>query len=128
MRNVLAFLDRIEGHGYGGTAEFEIARAEAREAASDWIQSADGGQKCDATAMDWAAREIARLQRERMADRAEIHRLWTELSQVEIDLRSSAPRIKVADRIQRALERREGTRHERHQRTLCRQRMPRRLD
>ena len=32
MQTLLAFLDRIEGHGYGGTAEFEIARTEAKKA------------------------------------------------------------------------------------------------
>lgn len=29
--DILAFLDRIEGAGYGGQADFEIARAAARE-------------------------------------------------------------------------------------------------
>ena len=31
MSDLLKFLDKIEGAGYGGTAEFEIARTEARD-------------------------------------------------------------------------------------------------
>lgn len=34
MHTLLAFLDRIEGSGYGGMADFEIARTEAKEASA----------------------------------------------------------------------------------------------
>lgn len=35
MQTLLSFLDRIEGSGYGGMAEFEIARIEAKEAVAE---------------------------------------------------------------------------------------------
>lgn len=35
MKDAIDFLDRIEGHGYGGMADYEIARTTVRDAAAE---------------------------------------------------------------------------------------------
>lgn len=35
MKDAIDFLDRIEGHGYGGTADYEVARTTVRDAAAE---------------------------------------------------------------------------------------------
>lgn len=35
MRDAIDFLDRIEGHGYGGTADYEVARTTVRDGAAE---------------------------------------------------------------------------------------------
>ena len=35
MKDAIDFLDRIEGHGYGGMADYEVARTTVRDAAAE---------------------------------------------------------------------------------------------
>lgn len=35
MKDAINFLDRIEGHGYGGMADYEIARTTVRDAEAE---------------------------------------------------------------------------------------------